>query len=248
MSVAVVPTAQSGRTGKIVAARDAARLIRTGDTVAIGGFFGIGLAMEVIHELAAIYEASDSEAASFGKPRDLTLVWCVSPGDGQQRGAQRLAQPGLVKRLIGGHWTAVPALYQLVAGNQVEGYNLPLGPMSHLYRDIAAGKPGHLSRVGLGTFADPRFGGGKLNEKTTEDLIELMTVGSKEYLFYKAFPINVALIRGTTADPLGNITMEREALTVDTLSLAMAAHNSGGLVIAQVERIADIGTLNSRQV
>ena len=248
MSGAIVPTAQSGRTGKIVAARDAARLIRTGDTVAIGGFFGIGLAMEVIHELAAIYEARDSEAAFFGKPRDLTLVWCVSPGDGRQRGAQRLAQPGLVKRLIGGHWTAVPALYRLVAGNQVEGYNIPLGPLSHLYRDIAGGKPGHLSRVGLGTFADPRFGGGKLNEKTTEDLIELMTVGGKEYLFYKAFPINVALIRGTTADPDGNITMEREALTVDTLSLAMAAHNSGGLVIAQVERIADIGTLNSRQV
>src|SRR5271156_2338896 len=123
MSVAVVPTAQSGRTGKIVAARDAARLIRTGD----------------IHELAAIYQASDSEAASFGKPRDLTLVCCVSPGDGQQRGAQRLAQPGLVKRLIGGHWTAVPALYRLVSGNEVEGYNLPLGPMCHLYRDIAAG-------------------------------------------------------------------------------------------------------------
>ena len=248
MSAAIVPTAQSGRTGKIVAARDAARLIRTGDTVAIGGFFGIGLAMEVIHELASIYEASDGEAASFGKPRDLTLVWCVSPGDGQRRGAQRLAQPGLVKRLIGGHWTAVPALYRLVSGNEVEGYNLPLGPMCHLYRDIAAGKPGHLSRVGLGTFADPRFGGGKLNERTTEDLIELMNVGGQEYLFYKAFPINVALIRGTTADPDGNITMEREALTVDTLSLAMAAHNSGGLVIAQVERIAETGTLNARHV
>src|SRR6201981_1784226 len=248
MSVAIVPTARSGKTGKIVAAREAARLIRTGDTIAIGGFFGIGLALEVIHELAAIYEASDAEAASFGKPRDLTLVWCVSPGDGQQRGAQRLAKPGLVKRLIGGHWTAVPALYQLVAGNQSEGYNIPLGPMSHLYRDIAAGKPGHLSRVGLGTFADPRFGGGKLNEKTTENLIELMTIDGKEYLFYKAFPINVALIRGTTADVDGNITMEREALTVDTLSLAMAAHNSGGLVIAQVERIADTGPLNPRQV
>ena len=248
MNVAIVPTAKSGKTGKIVAARDAARLIRTGDTVAIGGFFGIGLALEVIHELAELYETTDSDAASFGKPRDLTLVWCVSPGDGQQRGAQRLAQPGLVKRLIGGHWTAVPALYRLVSGNQVEGYNIPLGPMSHLYRDIAGGRPGHLSRVGLGTFADPRFGGGKLNEKTTEDLIELMMVGGKEYLFYKAFPIDIALIRGTTADPDGNITMEREALTVDTLSLAMAAHNSGGLVIAQVERIADIGTLNARQV
>ncbi|WP_347337383.1 CoA-transferase [Bradyrhizobium tropiciagri] len=227
MTVAIVPTARSDKTGKIVGAREAARLIRTGDTVAIGGFFGIGLAMEVIHALAAIYEETDTEAASFGKPRDLTFVWCVSPGDGQQRGAQRLAQPGLIKRLIGGHWTAVPALYQLVAGNQIEGYNIPLGPLSHLYRDIAAGKPGHLSRVGLGTFADPRFGGGKLNERTTEDLIELMTVGGKEYLFYKAFPINVALIRGTTADTAGNMTMEREALTVDTLSLAMAAHNSG---------------------
>ena len=108
MSVAIVPTARPGKTGKIVAAREAARLIRTGDTVAIGGFFGIGLAMEVIHALAAIYDESDTEAASLGKPRDLTLVWCVSPGDGQQRGAQRLAQPGLIKRLIGGHWTADP--------------------------------------------------------------------------------------------------------------------------------------------
>jgi propionate CoA-transferase len=248
MSVPIVPTARSGHTGKIVTAREAARLIRTGETVAIGGFYGIGLAMEVIHELAAIFEASDTQTGSFDKPRDLTLVWCASPGDGEKRGAQRLAQSGLIKRLIGGHWIAVPALYQLVVGNQVEGYNIPLGPLSQLYRDIAAGKPGHLSRVGLGTFADPRFGGGKLNEKTTEDLIELMTVGGREYLFYKAFPINVALIRGTTADVDGNITMEREALTVDTLPLAMAAHNSGGLVIAQVERIADVGTLNARQV
>src|SRR6516164_4003759 len=100
MSVAIVPTARPGKTGKIVAARKAARMIRTGDTVAIGGFFG--LAMEVIHALAAIYDESDTEAASFGKPRDLTLVWCVSPGEGQQRGAQRLAQSGLIKRLIGG--------------------------------------------------------------------------------------------------------------------------------------------------
>src|ERR1700746_2080505 len=191
MSVAIVPTARSGKTGKIVAAREAARLIRTGDTIAIGGFFGIGLGMKGLHELAAIYEASDAEPASFGKPRDLTLVWCVSPGDGQQRGAQRLAHPGLVKRLIGGHWTAVPALYQLVAGNQVEGYNIPLGPLSHLYRDIAAGKPRHLSRVGLGTFADPRFGGGKLNERTTENLIELMTIDGKECVFSQEFPITV---------------------------------------------------------
>src|SRR3984957_192257 len=244
----IVPTARSGSTGKIVSAREAVRLIRVGDTVAIGGFIGIGLALEVIHELGALFGATDEQPAAFGKPRDLTLVFCASPGDQGSGGANRLAQPGLVKRIIGGHWSGVPSLYQLVAGNQVEGYNIPLGPISHLYRDIAAGKPGHLSRVGLGTFADPRFGGGKLNDMTTEDLVELMEIGGHEYLFYKAFPINVAIIRGTTADPAGNITMEREALTCDTLSAAMAAHNSGGLVIAQVERVADEHSLNPRQV
>src|SRR3989442_2863720 len=247
-TISIVPSARSGSTGKIVSAREAVRLIRPGDTVAIGGFFYTGLALEVVHELAAVFEAADEAAVAFRRPRDLTLVFCVSPGDARSGGANRLAQPGLVKRVIAGHWVGVPALTALVTGNQVEGYNLPLGPMSHLYRDIAAGKPGHLSRVGLGTFADPRFAGGKLNEVTTEDLIELMEVGGKEYLFYKAFPINVAIVRGTTADPDGNITMEREALTSDTLSVAMAAHNSGGLVIAQVERIADLGTLNPRQV
>jgi len=185
----IVPTARSGSTGKVVSAKEAVRLVRIGDTVAIGGFFEIGLALEVIHELGALFEATDEESAAFGKPRDLTLMFCVSPGDWASDGANRLARAGLVKRIIGAHWTGVPGLCQLVAGNQAEGYNLPLGPMSHLYRDIAAGKPGHLSRVGLGTFADPRFGGGKLNEMTTEDLVELTEIGGEEYLFYKAFPI-----------------------------------------------------------
>jgi propionate CoA-transferase len=243
-----VPTARTGSTGKIVSAREAVRLIRPGDTVALGGFFYSGLALDVVHTLAAVFEASDEGNMAFRKPRDLTLVFCVSPGDTTTGGANRLAQHGLVKRVIGGHWTGVPALTALVTGNQVQGYNLPLGTMSHLYRDIAAGKPGHLSRVGLGTFADPRFGGGKLNAMTTENLVDLVEIGGREYLFYKAFPINVAIIRGTTADPDGNITMEREAITCDTLSLATAAHNSQGLVIAQVERIADVGTLNPRQV
>jgi propionate CoA-transferase len=245
----IVPTARSGETGKIVTAREAVRLIRSGDTVAVSGFGGIGFAEEVIHELGEIYKASDEESASFGKPGNLTLFFTVGQGNPfKGSGLSRLAQPGLVKRVIGSHFNFVPAIQQLIVGNQVEGYNLPLGPLTHLYRDIAAGKPGHISRVGLGTFADPRFGGGKLNEKTTEDLIELMTVGGKEYLFYKAIPINVGIIRGTTADSDGNITLEREALTIESLSLAMAAHNSGGLVIAQVERIAEARTLNPRQV
>ena len=191
----IVPTARTGSTGKIVSARAAVRLIRAGDTVALGGFFYAGLALDVVHELAGIFEAPDEGPVAFTKPRDLTLVFCASPGDLQSGGANRLAQPGLVKRVVGGHWTGVPALTALVTGNHIEGYNLPLGPMSHLYRDIAAGKPGHLSRVGLGTFADPRFGGGKLNAMTTDDLTDLVEIGGAEYLFYRAFPINVGVIR-----------------------------------------------------
>jgi len=250
MSVtSIVPMSGSGKTDKIVSARDAVRLIRSGDTVAIGGFGGIGLAEEVVHELGAVFKSNDEELASFGRPSDLTLFFGVGQGEPfKGRGLNRLALPGLVKRVIGAHFNFVPAIQQLVIGNQIEGYNLPLGSICHLYRDIAAGKPGHLSTIGLGTFADPRFGGGKLNARTTEDLVELITVGGKEYLYYKALAIDIGIIRGTTADPDGNVTMEREALTVEALSLAMAAHNSGGLVIAQVERIAEPGTLNPRQV
>lgn len=164
------------------------------------------------------------------------------------RGLDRLAQPGLIKRIICSHFNFAPGIQRLIAGNQIEGYNIPLGPIIHLLRDISAGKPGHLSRVGLGTFVDPRFGGGKMNERTAEDLISLLTINGEEFLFYKAVPLNVGIIRGTTADADGNITMEREALTIEMLSLALAAHNSGGMVIAQVERVAEKGALNPRMV
>ena len=229
------------RLKKIVDAADAVAVIHAGDTVASAGYAGSGTPEQLFVSL-------EQRFLDTGTPRDLTLVFSTGQGDMKDRGLNRLAHEGLIRRVIGGYFGLSPKLEKLIVDNRIEAYNLPEGVLTQLYRDIGARKPGLLSRVGLGTYVDPRLGGGRMNERTSEDIVRVMRINDEDFLFYKAFPIDVALIRGTTADPLGNISIERESLALENLALAIAARNSGGIVIAQVERVATEGSLAARSI
>ena len=227
---------------KIISLEQAVSMIKDGDKIGIGGFIGSGHPQEFSVGIEESFLKS-------GHPRDLTIMFSAGIGDGTDRlGLNKLGHEGLLKRIIGGHWGLIPKLQRLVFENKVEGYNLPLGTISLLFREIAGHRPGVITKVGLKTFVDPRLEGGKMNERSKEDLVELMHIDGEEWLRYKSFPLNVALIRATYCDEDGNPTMEKEAATLDSLSIAQAAKNSGGIVLLQVEKVVQNGTLDPRKV
>ena len=231
----------AARRTKVITPEAAARLILDGDTLAVGGFVGIAVPEELLIALEKRFRET-------GGPRDLTLVFAAGQGDGGARGLNHLAREGLIRRAIGAHWGLVPALGALALDGRIEAYCLPQGVVSHLYRETAAGRPGLITRVGLGTFVDPRMEGGRMNAESTEEVVRVIELEGEEFLFYPRRPIDVAFLRGTTADEEGNVTMEREAATLDTLSIAQATKNSGGIVIVQVERVTTRHLLAPREV
>jgi propionate CoA-transferase len=226
---------------KVVTADVAVNMVRDGWVLGAEGFVGCCTADE-------LYLALEKRFVETGRPKNVTLIHSSGPGDAATRGINRIAHPGMFKRVISGHYGLVPMIGKLALQNDFEAYNLPQGILTNFYRAVAGRKPGVFSKVGLGTFADPRLQGGKISEKAVEDIVEIVKIAGEEWLFMKSFPVNCVFIRGTTADTRGNITMEREALVVDALAMAMAARNSGGIVIAQVERIANPETLHPHNV
>lgn len=233
---------------KIVGFEEAARLVPSGATVSVSSSSGVLLPERMLAALGRRHETT-------GEPRELTVVFPIAVGDMfGQRGIDHLVRPGMLKRLVGGSYPSgpssadPPAVVELIGRGEVEAYNLPSGMLMQVHREIAGHRPGVLTRVGLGTFVDPRQQGGRMNDATRDDILQVVQLAGEEWLFLPAFPVNVALLRGTTADEDGNITMEHEAAVLGAHVVALAAHNSGGRVIAQVKRVVARGTLDPRLV
>ncbi|MCM3125092.1 MULTISPECIES: CoA-transferase [unclassified Mesobacillus] len=226
---------------KIISSQKAANLITDNAIVGLGGFIGVGVAEEIYIEVEKRFLESQS-------PRNLTLMYAAGNGDGVDRGMNHYAHEGLVKRIIGGHMGLAPKFQPLVVNDKIEAYNLPQGVISQMFRDGAAGKPRTVTHVGLGTFVDPDIDGGKLNQATKEEIVEKVNFDGKSYLAYRTQKLDFALLKGSVSDENGNISFEKEPLTLEILSIAMNARNSGGKVIVQVEKIVKNGSIDPKLV
>jgi propionate CoA-transferase len=227
---------------QILTADQAASLLKDGDTLMLGGS-GSGHAVP-----ESLIEALERRFLAQGAPRRITSVHPVGLGDRGERGASRLAHPGLLKRVVCGTLVDSPPLAQMALNKELEAWTLPQGALSQLTREMAAGRPGLVSHVGLHTFVDPRNGGGLQGAPSDDKLVSLIEIDGREWLFYKPFEVDVAFLRGTTADEDGNVSMEGEAVFGDMLSMAQATRRNGGLVIVQVKRLARRGTLPAKTV
>ena len=198
----------------------------------------------------AVLEAIEARFLKTGEPNGLTVVHALGIGARGSRGITRLAHQGMVKRVIGGHWTWSPQMQALAREEKIEAFTLPAGAIMLLMREIGAGRPGLFTHVGLGTFADPRQGGGACNDlaREAEPIVELMTFDGEEKLRYKPFNVDVGIIRGSDGDDRGNLSTEREAADIDVTGVALAARNSGGVVLAQVQEHVPHGGLRARSV
>ena len=226
---------------KLITADAAAALVKDGATVAIGAMGLGGWPEEIAQAIEKRFLESDH-------PRDLNIKQGSATGDWKERGITRFGHEGLVKKWAAAHIGSAAAMNKLVRENKIETHCLPQGVIVNLWREIAAHRPGLLTKVGLYTFVDPRLEGGKMNSITTEDLVKVVEFEGEEWLFYKSFPVDVALIRGTVADVNGNMTMQNEGWLYEALPIAQATKNSGGIVIAQVEYLAKEGTLHPKLV
>lgn len=230
------------KANKFMEVADAVALIKDGDTIGlIGG--GGGLV-----EASLLHEAVERRFLTTGHPRDLGCIHALGIGDRDSRGMNRFAHEGMVRRVIGGHWVWSPRMQELARDNKIEAYVLPGGVTMQLMREVAAGRPGLITHVGLGTFVDPRLDGGRINAAAREDLVKLIEIDGREYLRYLPMPVNAALLKGSFADDDGNISLDQEPANVDIYAMAAAAHNCGGKVIFQVRARVKNGALPARSV